>query len=192
MAVGGSMSFFFGGGPRKYLQIISSVTSRTSSPPPALRIIHACNAVCQRVHHLDHMRQRVQARGKAQDRGGDPACICPLEESWDHCLAITMSFATILRASSRISITSRAEVLTGIHSLPQRAFVGWRHPDRPYQGATRTITTAPTTVPSDQLGFVPDKHPTTDLPIASADDRKIAILWSPQNWSRLYVSKWLL
>ena len=58
------------------------------------------------------------------------------------------------------------------------------HRDR----ANRTLTTAAPTVPSNQLGFVPDRHPTTDLPIANADDRKIAILWTPQNWSRLYVT----
>lgn len=45
-----------------------------------------------------------------------------------------------------------------------------------------------TIVSSDQLGFVPDPLPQTDVPIANADDRKISILWSPQNWSRLYVS----
>lgn len=89
-----------------------------------------------------------------------------------------MAFATIFRASARASITPSARVLDGIHPSPQRALVGWRHPDR-------TLTTAPTAV---TLGFVPDQHPTADWPIANADDRKIAILWTPQNWSRLYVS----
>ncbi|KAH0832977.1 hypothetical protein J3R83DRAFT_11955 [Lanmaoa asiatica] len=89
-----------------------------------------------------------------------------------------MSFTTIFRASPRIS---RARILTEIYTSPQRTRVGG-----PLQGAARTLTTAATAVSSDQLGFVPNQHPTTDLPIANADDRKIAILWAPQNWSRFH------
>ncbi|KAL4064995.1 hypothetical protein V8B97DRAFT_1875437, partial [Scleroderma yunnanense] len=56
----------------------------------------------------------------------------------------------------------------------------------------RPRSTAETTsqaVPSDQLGFVPDPAPTSplhDIPIASTDENKISILWSPQNWSRFH------
>ncbi|KAG6331400.1 hypothetical protein ID866_7686, partial [Astraeus odoratus] len=41
----------------------------------------------------------------------------------------------------------------------------------------------------DQLGFIPDPTPSpasSDIPIASADDSKVSVLWSPQNWSRLF------
>ena len=124
-----------------------------------------------------------------------------------------MSFA-ILRASARARVlltppqrvargtqtvcsSTHALICTHSRSIHQRTLTNILDPHRnstlwnrdgPAQGAVRTLTTAATAVPSDQLGFVPDQHPTTDLPIANADDRKIAILWTPQNWSRLYVS----
>ncbi|KAH7884549.1 Trimethyllysine dioxygenase [Phlebopus sp. FC_14] len=51
----------------------------------------------------------------------------------------------------------------------------------------RALSSAATThpIPSDQLGFVPIQAP-GDLPIANADNLKVSILWSPQNWSRFH------
>lgn len=117
---------------------------------------------------------------------------------------------TMFRATPRVSITPRVRFLARV---PQRTFVSrnvihqsrtrtlrsiseprsdpthW-HSNSPRQGATRRLgiaATASDAVPSGQLGFVPDQPLATDLPIANADERKIAILWTPQNWSRLYV-----
>jgi trimethyllysine dioxygenase len=58
------------------------------------------------------------------------------------------------------------------------------------KNTSRTLSSAAAAEPvsSDQLGFVPDQRPKDDVPMANADDRKVSILWSPQNWSRLYVS----
>lgn len=49
-------------------------------------------------------------------------------------------------------------------------------------------------VSSDQLGFTPELPPASEqneIPIVSAADNKVSILWSPQNWSRLYVGRLL-
>ncbi|KAG9314929.1 Trimethyllysine dioxygenase [Chiua virens] len=65
----------------------------------------------------------------------------------------------------------------------------YRNCNSPSQGSIRLFSKAhkaAEVVPSDQLGFIPDQHPTTELPIATADDRKISILWTPQNWSRFH------
>ena len=128
-------------------------------------------------------------------------------------LTLTVMSFTILRASARARVlltppqrvargtqtvcsSTHALIRTHSRSIYQRTLTNILDPHRnptlwnrdgPAQGAVRTLTTAATAVPSDQLGFVPDQHPTTDLPIANADDRKIAILWTPQNRSRLYV-----
>ncbi|KAH7927959.1 Trimethyllysine dioxygenase [Leucogyrophana mollusca] len=40
-------------------------------------------------------------------------------------------------------------------------------------------------VPSDQLGFAAGNS-LRDLPISNADERKVSVLWSPQNWSRFH------
>jgi len=120
-----------------------------------------------------------------------------------------MSFASIFRTSSRARALSRVRtppqrvgrgsqmacsrnhvLILYSHSTHQHTLTNTLDPHRnptlchrddPVQGATRTLTTAATAVSSDQ-------HLTTDLPVASAGDRKIAIMWTPQNWSRLYVS----
>ncbi|KAG8213355.1 hypothetical protein J3R82DRAFT_11841 [Butyriboletus roseoflavus] len=111
--------------------------------------------------HAKGFKDVLGVRGTGNVVGGEAGRVEPVERgSVERVekMPRSMSFATILRA--------RARVLTGINSSPQRALVGWRHP---YKATTRTTATAATTVPSDQLGFVPDKHPTPDLPIASAD-----------------------
>lgn len=50
-------------------------------------------------------------------------------------------------------------------------------------------TSAMASVSSDQLGFTPELPPASEqneIPIVSAADNKVSILWSPQNWSRFH------
>ncbi|KIJ12858.1 trimethyllysine dioxygenase [Paxillus involutus ATCC 200175] len=56
------------------------------------------------------------------------------------------------------------------------------------KNTSRTLSSAAAAEPvsSDQLGYVPDQRPKDDVPMANADDRKVSILWSPQNWSRFH------
>ncbi|KAF9223830.1 Trimethyllysine dioxygenase [Gyrodon lividus] len=125
-----------------------------------------------------------------------------------------MPFTTGLRASCRLTISrtpgfvltgnsnwSRRLVTRGLLGRPQ-AFTKARfittargvsssrgeHLSSQAKSTSRTLSSAAAAepVPSDQLGFVPYQHPKDDVPMANADDRKVSVLWSPQNWSRFH------